>query len=94
MAANPVMVECVKDVWTKVIENKTAGTISKTESVKSEAPSVYIQTYRLTGDNTAISDSEDVVMFEETDTEIIDFDAAVDVYVKALSATGELRVNL
>jgi hypothetical protein len=38
MAANPVMVECVKDVWTKVIENKTAGTISKTESDKSEAP--------------------------------------------------------
>jgi hypothetical protein len=48
----------------------------------------------LTGDSTAISDDEGVVMFEESDTEVIDFDTAVDIYVKALSATGELRVNL
>jgi hypothetical protein len=94
MAANPAMTECLKDVWTKIVENKTAGTISKTESNKSEAPSVYLQTYRLTGDSTAISDDEGVVMFEESDTEIIDFDTAVDIYVKALSADGELRVNL
>ena len=100
MAVNPEMKEFLKDVWTLAIENSSSGAISKTESDKSEAPSAYLQTYRVKEEGVdpliaaPILSNEGVIMFEKFDTETIDFDANVNIYVKALSADGELRINL
>lgn len=100
MASNPEMKEFLKDVWTLAIEDSSSGSISRTESDKSEAPSAYLQTYRLkeAGIDPLVADpilsNEGVIMFEKFDTEIIDFDVNVNIYVKALSFDGELRINL
>lgn len=94
MAENPVLVECPKDTWQKIATSVTVGTIKRTESEKSKYPTAYLYTYRITGDTTAISDNEAVVMFENNDIFVLDYDLPVDIHVKAVNAIGELRLNI
>lgn len=95
--ANPAVISIPKDVWTKVATNVTAGVIRKNNSATSYAPTVYLQTTRITGQAAPTSIAEGAKMFVDsfsTETEVISSNSAIDVYVMALAIDGELRVDI
>lgn len=85
--ADPVIVACTKDAWTKVATNVTAATVWK----KSTAPNVYYQTYRDTG-TAAPTDLADAIPMTEPG-QIFSFGAAADIYIYAKADTGSVRVD-
>ena len=93
--AAPVFVACPAGAWTKVATNVTAGTIWFT----SQAPNSYLHTYKPTGVAAPTLQSEGVkapVIGEEGDSPSIPIAAAagIDVYVWALGAAGQVRVDV
>jgi len=88
--ANPVSVTCLADVWTKVATNVTSGTISK----QINSPAKYVQTYKLTGEAAPTDDDEAGPLFSCADYAIINHSVAIDVYVKAITTAGAVRVDL
>ena len=84
--ANPVLVTCLKEVWTKVVTGQTAGVI---HVLKDEAK--YLQTYRDAG-GIAPTTVEEGARF---DTQLnISASAAIDVYVWCQVQDGKVRVDL
>jgi hypothetical protein len=90
MAANPVTVVCTKNTWVKVATAVTSGTIYK----RSILPERYLQTIRLTGGAVPTDNDDAASIFECRDQAGISSDAAIDVYIKARGAAGEVRVDL
>lgn len=86
--ANPAVVACTKDAWTKVATNVTAGQVH----ILSKAPSQYAHTYRLTGEAAPTTLTEAVVMSQTSLP--ISAAAAIDVYVYAYGAAGSVRVDV
>lgn len=85
--ADPLVVACPKDVWTKVATGVTTGVVH----ILSLKPDNYLQTYRVTT-NPAPTDLVDAVPF---DTPLqISAAAAIDVYVQCLGNAGSVRVDL
>jgi len=89
--ANPVVIECPVDVWTKIATSVMTGGIHKLLFTSGK----YLQTYRETGDP-APTDNEDAAELFETDStfEAISSAIFIDVYVKPVSAAGKVRVDL
>lgn len=84
--ANPSIVTCAADTWTKVATNVNYGVVTPfTTNVN------YSQTYRMTGDPVP-SDLLDAVPFLEAHK--IDAIAAIDVYIYAHKKAGSVRVDL
>jgi len=85
--ANPKVVKLKKDTWVKVAENVTSGFIKQLNRI----PRIYLETYRLTGDTTAIKDSEGVPWSTVLE---IESSAPIDVYVKSEKISGKVRVDV
>ncbi len=85
--ADPVVVPCPADVWTIVATNVLTGVVH----IRSNIPSLYLQTYRDTGE-AAPTSKVDAVPFDEP--LIISASAGIDVYVQPLDEDGSVRVDL
>lgn len=86
--ADPTIVACTKNAWTKVATNVTAGQIH----ILSSAPSQYSHTYRMTGEAAPTTTAEAVVMSAVSIP--ISAAAAIDVYIYAHGAAGSVRVDV
>lgn len=89
--ANPVLIVCTENAWTKVATNVTSGQIHDKAS-----RAVYFQTYRTTGDpaplNTDLTDA--VPIFNEDKSVVIANSTAIDVYIHCIGEDGRVRVDL
>ena len=85
--ADPAVVACPKDVWTKVATNVTSGAVH----VLDTAPNVYKQTYRDTGGAAPSDDTDAVNLIRPTD--IISASSGIDVYIKPVGVAGSVRVD-
>lgn len=89
--ANPVIIDCTKDVWTKVATDVVTGQVHK----KSEVPQLYLHTYRLTGETAPALKTEGVEIFiHENLSENISALAGIDVYIMPIGEDGKVRVDL
>jgi hypothetical protein len=89
--ANPLIVDCPKEVWTKVATDVVTGQVHK----KSEEPELYLHTYRLTGEAAPTIRTEGVEIFiYENLSENISALAGIDVYVMPIGEDGKVRVDL
>lgn len=89
--ANPLKVPCPANVWTKVATGVTSGTVVKLDST----PAKYLQTYRLTGETAPSDDTDAGILFEfDKNSAEIGHNVSIDVYVKAVTAAGAVRVDI
>lgn len=88
--ADPVIIACSKDAWTKVATNVTSGSVS----VKDGAGSRWYQTYLDTGGAAPANDdlSKAIDLIQPTDP--IDSSIGIDVYVQPARQDGSVRVDL
>ena len=84
--ADPVVVPCAVNAWTKVITGLTAATIR----IMKKDPSRYMWTYVATL-GAAPTDFSDAVPL--TDNTPLSFGAAADVYVYSKGKAGEVRID-
>jgi hypothetical protein len=86
--ANPVVIDCAADGWTKIATNVTVGTF---QLLDTEANVVY-QTYRGTGEAapTDITDAAPLLGKEN----VIQHSAAIDVYIWPVGDNVFVRVSL
>lgn len=85
--ANPAIVACAADAWTKVATNVTTGMVH----VKMSRPS-YSQTYRLTGE-AAPTDLTDAIPLPDG-SHAISATAGIDVYIWSHQYAGAVRVDV
>lgn len=85
--ANPTIKNCTADTWVKVATNVTAGLVHMID----KKPSMYLHTYRMTGNAAPLSRVGGVVCDQ---TEIIEASAEIDVYIYAVKNAGKVRVDL
>ena len=90
--SNPFSVSCPVNVWTLVAANILSGTIHK--QINEPVGSKYIQTYKLTGEAAPTDDDEGGPLFRSESVASISHDVPIDVYVKAISTAGAVRVDL
>ncbi len=86
--ANPAVVDCPADTWTKVATAVKTGGVW----IMDTGPSVYKHTYRDTGDS-APTDDTDAIDFEGRDYLPISSDVDIDVYIKPARKVGRVRVD-
>lgn len=84
--ANPVVVPCPANQWTKVITNLTAAAIR----IMSNAPDKYLFTYIATTGAAPTDLSEAVPLDKNTP---LSFALAADVYVYAIGGVGKVRID-
>jgi len=85
--ANPIFIDCPKDVWTKVATNVTHGQITKaTFNVD------YEHTYRETGDAAPVNDDEGI-RFHGHSLPIAALQP-IDVYIFTQEKNGKVRIDL
>lgn len=88
--ADPVIVPCAADVWTKVATNVTTGQVH----IKDTAPGTYLQTYRMTGGAApAAGDPSEGVQINGPSVPI-EATAGIDVYIMPRGADGAVRVDV
>lgn len=88
--ADPVIVACPVDVWTKVATNVTSGQIH----IKDSKPGMYLQTYRMTGNAApAAGNPAEGVQIDGASTPI-EATAGIDVYIMPRGAAGSVRVDV
>lgn len=89
--ANPVIVPCPVDVWTKVATNVTTGVIH----IKDTKPGSYLQTYRMTGE-AAPHNTDDLPegVTINGPREAIEATAGIDVYIMPRGVAGSVRVDV
>jgi len=87
--ADPVFVDCTADAWVPVATNVITGQIWKA----SNAPRLYLQTYRMTG-GAAPTDQAEGVPALISGNDVISATAAIDVYIMAVGAAGRVRVDV
>ncbi len=85
--ADPNMVSLAADTWTLVASSVTTGVIH----IKDKGTR-YLHTYVDTGNAAPTDDSKAVAM--SSDTGVINAVNPIDVYIKAVGETGEIRVDL
>ena len=88
--ANPIIVSCTVDTWVKVATNVTSGMIHK----RTKKNSIYLQTYRETGDPAPTDINEGVELFITSDSVGISSDTNIDVYIRCIGETGSIRVDV
>lgn len=82
--ADPVIVPCPADVWTKVATNVTAGQVH----IKDTRPGDYLQTYRMTGGAAPDAGDPSEVAKITGPFALIEATAGIDVYIMPLGAAG------
>lgn len=88
--ANPAIVACPVNVWTKVATNVTTGQVH----IKDTRPGVYLHTYRMTGGAAPTAgDPSEGVQFDGPSTPIAAA-AAIDVYIMPRNSAGAVRVDV
>jgi hypothetical protein len=88
LMANPAIVACPADTWTKVATNVQVGNVW----LMNTNPALYLQTYRLTGEAAPTLKSEGVRVNQPgTD---IDSSPGIDVYIYAVKNAGSVRVDV
>lgn len=88
--ANPALISCAKDVWTRVAQSVVAGAIyNMTPSVE------FLQTYRMTGQSAPSDGSDSVPAFIYKHEPLsISAPEAIDVYLMPIGSAGVVRVDL
>ena len=85
--ANPEILACPVDVWTKIAEGVTSGIVHVIDT----SPNIYLHTYRLTT-QAPPADNDGAVPFELMLQ--IATGAAVDVYIQPKGRAGSVRIDL
>jgi hypothetical protein len=88
--ADPALVSLPADTWTIVATNVTSGQIKKMDS----KPNLYLETYRMTGNDGPVGISEGALMFMGGNSETISASAGIDVYVMSVGNDGTVRVDV
>ena len=85
--ADPLVVPCPADAWTKVATNQTTGVVH----IILTDPKLYLQTYRDTGGAAPI-DKTGAIPFDTP--LIISASAGIDVYIQPVGLAGSVRVDV
>ena len=93
--ANPELIRCPKNQWTKIATNVVSGQIHK----KTEKPQEYLSTFRETGDpgpeNTEEGKEEGVPIFiDNIVSEEIKNSTGIDIYIYPVTDDGLVRVDI
>jgi hypothetical protein len=88
--ANPETISLTADTWEMVARNVTSGQVKKLDT----RPNMYLETYRMTGDDGPIDLSEGVPCFIGRYNEEISAAAGIDVYMMAVGHNGKVRVDI
>jgi len=88
--ANPTFATCTKEVWTKVATSILSGNIRKTGFETNK----YFYTYKITGGVAPTKQSEGVLIFQNTNLEIISSSSRIDVYIMATGINSIVRVDI
>ena len=88
--ADPVLVTCTADAWTKVATNVTAGKVK----IVSNDPDQYLETYRDTGGTAPSGTPGEEAILVNGEVVTIGASAGIDVYLYARGAAGRVRVDL
>lgn len=88
--ANPSVISCTKDVWTRVAQSVVAGAIyNMTPGVE------FLQTYRMTGQAAPTNGNDSVPAFLYKHEPLsISAPEAIDVYLMPVGQDGSVRVDL
>lgn len=86
---DPAIVPCPADVWTKVATDVLTGILHKKKT-----RTVYLQTYRLTGNPDPTLQSEGVPAFPDGPSEGISSNVPIDVWIFAVGKAGSVRVDV
>jgi hypothetical protein len=88
--ANPAVVSCPADIWTRVAQAVVAGAIyNMTPQVQ------FLQTYRMTGQSAPSGNTDAVpAFFYKYEPLSISAAEAIDVYLKPVGAAGSVRVDI
>jgi hypothetical protein len=84
---NPAIVNCPKDIWTKVATNQTVGVIH----ILKTDPHAYYVTYRVTADPAPITLADSIPFTKSTP---IAASAGSDYYIRPVGIDGQVRVDL
>jgi len=90
--ADPVLVTCTQGQWTKVATAVMSGQIWRKDSTPH-----YLHTIRDTGGTPPDAldlNEEGVHMFVHSQSELIQDDSPIDIYIYALGADGVVRVDV
>ena len=87
--ADPATVACPANVWTKVATDILTGQIHKKLT-----RTVYLQTYRETGNPDPTLQSEGVPAFPDGPSEEISSNVPIDVWIFAVGKAGSVRVDV
>lgn len=85
--ANPAIVACPADEWTKVATNAVSGTVY----IIDRSPNKYLQTYRETEDPAPTVTFGGVTLKDGAQISAV---AGIDVYVYPMGKAGSVRVDL
>lgn len=86
--ANPVVVPCPADAWTKVATAITSATVKKLNV----RPNIYLETYRVTG-GAAPADKTGANPIDATGELNVASAVAIDIYIQPVGAAGSVRVD-
>lgn len=87
--ADPVVVPCPKDVWTKV----ATGINTAIVKILNVRPNIYLETYRA-NTNPAPANNDGANPIDASRELIVNSSSLVDVYIQPVGADGEVRVDL
>lgn len=88
MASNPSTTACPDGVWTKVADSVESCILHKINF----APNHYLHTYRVEDDPAPTNDNDAAPW--DANSLIVNSDGAIDVYIKAVGAAGEVRLDV
>jgi hypothetical protein len=88
--ANPITVNCLKNIWVKVATNVKDGQIKRL----SKKPSLYLEIYKETGSAAPANTDEGIEIFIKNNFEKISSSNPIDVYIYAVRRNGKVRVDL
>ncbi len=86
--ADPLVVACPENTWTKIVTNVTNGMVH----LLTASRGIYLQTYRQTGEAAPTLASEGVRIFDNEAE--ISSDSNIDVYIYCQGEAGSVRVDV
>ena len=97
--ANPQIIACPKNVWTKVAEGVSTGNISinKWPSYEDKIPHsriTYLATHRVTGDPPPSNDNYNEGDIIGNEGAIISDTLSIDVYIYCLGEDGSIKISI
>lgn len=90
--ANPTIVDCPKDTWTKVATNVISGEIVK--SLTTARPVNYLYVRRDTGTAAPTTKDEGYPIFTDDHREVFGAKVGSDIYIYAIKEDGKVMVDM